>query len=138
VWGKRTPSSSPNATISMATSSRRALRGEALDDAERGERAERAVVAAGVAHGVDMRTDHQRRRVRPPAFVARADVADRIDARRQAALSAQAMNCSAARRCDCDRQSRVSLGGSSVKAASASSRAISRRAWLSVVAAIAR
>jgi hypothetical protein len=62
------------------------LRREALGEAERGERAERAVVAAGVAHGVDMRADHQRRGARPPAFVARADVADRIDARRNAAL----------------------------------------------------
>ena len=79
VVGKRTPSSSPNATISTATSSRSSLFDELLDHRERGERAEVAVIAAGVAHGVDMRADHQRRRARLLAFVTRPDIARGVD-----------------------------------------------------------
>ena len=61
--------------------------GELLDHGERRERAEVAVVAAGVAHRVDMRAEHQRGRVGVLAFVARAHVADRVDPRAQAGFS---------------------------------------------------
>ena len=63
-------------------------RGERLDHGERGERAVIAVVAAGVAHRVDMRAQHQRRRAGALALVARDDVAGRVDPRLEPGLRA--------------------------------------------------
>ena len=61
--------------------------GQRLDDRERGERAIIAVVAPGVAHGVDVRAQHQRRRARAPALVARDDVAGGVDPRLEPGLA---------------------------------------------------
>ena len=64
--------------------------GQRLDHRERGQRAIVSVVAPGVAHGVDVRAEHQRRRAGAPALVARHDVAGRVDARLEPGLAAPA------------------------------------------------
>ena len=87
---KRTPSSSPNATISIAWSSRSPRPASPSTTRERGERAVIAVVAAGVAHRVDMRAQHQRRRARAPALVAGDDVAGGVDPRLEPGFRAPA------------------------------------------------
>ncbi len=48
---------------------------------------QRAVPFAGVAHGVVVRAEHQAGRPRPLAFVAAADVADRVEMRAHAGLA---------------------------------------------------
>ena len=67
-----------------------AARRERFDDRQRRERAVISVVAAGVAHRVDMRAEHQRGRSRAPALVARDDIAGRVDPRLEAGLGAPA------------------------------------------------
>ena len=63
---------------------------EVLHDGERGQRAVVAVVAARVPHGVDVRAQHQRRRARLPAFVARDHVAGGVDPGRHPRFGAPA------------------------------------------------
>src|SRR5438270_577639 len=73
-------------TIRIISAAALAASHRLLDAAERGERAEIAVIAAGVAHRVDMRADHQRRRARRLALVARPDIAGGVDLRGEAGL----------------------------------------------------
>src|SRR5713101_4743493 len=68
VDANRTPSSSANPVTSIANGNRRS-------------QPERTVPFAGVADGVVMRAQHQARRARNLAFVAAADVSDRVEMR---------------------------------------------------------
>jgi hypothetical protein len=54
--------------------------------AYRRDQAERPIPLAGVAHGIVMRTEHQAGQTRNLAFVAAADVADRIEMRLHAGI----------------------------------------------------
>ena len=60
---------------------RRAALPRALDHRERDQHAEHPVVAAGVAHGVEMRAEQQRGRAAAARRPASDDVADRVAAR---------------------------------------------------------
>ena len=61
LLGKRTPSSSPNAITSIANGRRSPARVQRRHGLDRGDHAEIAVVVAGVADGVDVRAEQQRR-----------------------------------------------------------------------------
>ena len=73
----RRPSSSAKPTTSSANGGGSA---QPLDDRQRDQDAERAVVAAGVAHGVEVRAEHQR--AGPSAAEPADQVADRVLAHR--------------------------------------------------------
>ncbi len=81
VEAKRTPSSSAKAAISMAKGRRRPRRLRSPTQEHRRDDPERPVPAAGIAHGVVMGAQHQARQTGPVAFIASADIADRIDTR---------------------------------------------------------
>ena len=51
------------------------------DAGNRRDQPERAIPFSGIAHRIVMRPQHQARQVRPIAFIAAADVADRIEMR---------------------------------------------------------
>ena len=55
--------------------------------------------AAGVAHGVDVRSKHQRARFRIACVVAANDAAERVGPRRHAGFAHQPVTRSAALRC---------------------------------------
>jgi hypothetical protein len=67
-----------------------AARGQILDDRQSGERAIIAVVAAGVTHRVDMRAQHQGRRLSRSPLVAGDHVAGGVDAGRNPGVGAPA------------------------------------------------
>ena len=92
VEAKRTPSSSANPTTSIAKGNRLPAAVEIGDAGDRGDHAERAVLFAGVAHGVEMRAEHQTRQAGPVAFVAAADIADRVEMRGHAGLAHPGQN----------------------------------------------
>ena len=88
VAPKRTPSSSAKPDDLDGERQPRALAIERRDAFDRRNDAEHAVVLAGVAHGVEMRAEHQaRQHRRRVAFVAADAVADRIEARRHAGVA---------------------------------------------------
>ena len=57
------------------------------DAGDRRDHAQRPVPFAGVAHGVVVRAEHQARQARPLAFVAAADIADRVEMRTHAGVA---------------------------------------------------
>ena len=67
-----------------------AARGQRFDHCERGQRAIISVVAPRVAHGVDVRAQHESRRAGPLALVASNDIACRVDRRLEPGLAAPA------------------------------------------------
>ena len=105
----------------------RAARVQRVDAIDRGHDAQHAVVLAGIAHGVEVRAQHQARRARRRAFVAADHVADRVEPALIPASRIQASTSSFAARCSCDRNTRVSAPGSSLQRASASQRSQMRR-----------
>ena len=60
----------------------RPARVEGVNAIDGRDHAQHAVVLAGVAHGVEVRTQHEAGRARRTAFVATDDIADRIESRR--------------------------------------------------------
>ena len=62
--------------------------GQGLDHGQRSQRAIVSIVAPGVAHGVDMRAQHQRWRARALALVAGDDIAGGVDPRLEPGLAA--------------------------------------------------
>src|SRR5260221_578001 len=59
-------------------------RGDALD---RGDHAEHAVIAAGIAHGVEVRAEHQAGQAGEAAFIASDQIADRVEPGGEARLA---------------------------------------------------
>src|SRR5213075_2699232 len=89
--------------------------GDTLDG---GDDAQHAVVAAGVAHGIQVRAEHEARQAGARAFIASGDIADRIER----------STSSAAARYSRDRKTRVSPPASSEWRASESQRCMMRAA----------
>jgi hypothetical protein len=87
----------------------RAGRVERSDAFDRAQHAEHAVVLAGVAHGVEVRPQHEARQPRPRAFVAANAIAHGVDVRghpgRRASMQAPVAFAS---RCCEERNTRVS------------------------------
>ncbi len=62
-----------------------------MDTIDRGHHAQHAVVLAGIAHGVEVRAQHQARRAGSVAFIAADHVADRVEPGAHAGLAHPAL-----------------------------------------------
>ena len=94
-------------TTSTANGSRVPRAFSACDAFDRGDDAQHAVVLAGVAHGVEMRAQHQARRAGRLRLVAADAIADRIEPRRHAGVAHPAQH---------ERVDRALLGATGIRA----------------------